>query len=154
MDKDALKTAMMTSISDVLETMFFMPLDFVTDGSDTPAAMTGGIAATLTFNGPDKGFFALSLPESMARDICADFLGIDGQRVGLKDMTGTVQEMINMLAGNTLSLYDADVVFDLGVPESTAPETIAWEGSGIGEAIRLTVQTLSSQLTLAVHFVD
>ena len=53
MDKSAMMEAMKTSISEVLEQMFYMPIDFIAPGADSPDPETGNasIIAKLGFSG-------------------------------------------------------------------------------------------------------
>ena len=154
MDKDALTQAMKDSISEVLETMFFMPVDFMCtgNGKDKPADKTEPIAAQLHFSGPVSGCIRLTAPKNLARDISSDFLGIDPDEVAPEDMVGTVKEMINMLAGNTLSLYNPKVVFDMGVPEIISGKDPLNRNIDEYELIRLEIQTLASCMTMVVGY--
>ena len=113
-------TAMKTSISDVLETMFFLSLDFSDDLDLLELWNTEKdpiIAAKLSFNGPLCGYAVFCIPKKSALSITADFMGEDEQEISEDQINETVKEIINMIIGNTFSLYDPDVVFDLGVPE-------------------------------------
>lgn len=119
-DSQTLISAMKTSISDVLETMFFLPIDFP---SQLPAGKLFDIqqdkilAVKLDFDGPIKGTSLLGLYRQKATAIAADFLGIETGSVTLEKATETVMEIINMIVGNTLSSYDQQAVFNLNIPE-------------------------------------
>jgi CheY-specific phosphatase CheX len=113
-------TAMKNSISDVLETMFFLSLDFSDDLDllelwDTEKDPI--IVAKLSFNGPLSGYAVFCIPKKSALSITADFMGKDEQEISDNQINETIKEIINMIIGNTFSKYDPDVVFDLGVPE-------------------------------------
>ncbi|MFO7714233.1 chemotaxis protein CheX [Desulfosarcina sp.] len=154
MDKNLLLEAMKASISEVLETMFFMPVDFgpTDEKSAESIATINPVAARLEFSGSEKGCFHLQVPEALARNISADFMGIDPTRLTRDDVTGTVNEMINMLAGNTLSHYDPTVAFDLSVPEKVPAEKQPPERTGASAMVRLHIQTLDNRMLLAVTF--
>ncbi len=116
----ALTAAMTDSISNVLETMFFLPLDI----SDTirvnmlkTPANDAIIATRLGFSGPFKGHFGFFIPKKLAKSLTADFLGQDPNSISDDQTEETVKEIINMLAGDTLSSYDSQAVFDLQIPE-------------------------------------
>ena len=113
-------TAMKNSISDVLETMFFLSLDFSDDIDILEQWDTGKdpvIAAKLSFSGPLSGYAVFCIPKKSALSITADFMGKDEQEISDDQINETIKEIINMIIGNTFSMYDPDVVFDLGVPE-------------------------------------
>lgn len=154
MDKDALTKAMKDSISEVLETMFFMPVDFMSTGKGKaqPADKTEPIAVQLHFSGPVSGCIRLTAPKNLAREVSSDFLGIDPDTVVPADMVGTIKEMINMLAGNTLSLYDPKVVFDMGVPETIPGGDPLTRNIDEYELIHLEIQTLASCMTMVLGY--
>ena len=78
-EKEALKQAMMDSISEVLEGMFYLPLDF-RDDTDSEALWASEkdkiLATRLEFNGPLAGRFIFTVPDQQALSITADFLFI------------------------------------------------------------------------------
>ena len=59
MDKETLIKAMKASTSEVLETMFFMPVDFLSGGEEYPERDSDGadVAVWLDFDGPSSGCF-------------------------------------------------------------------------------------------------
>jgi CheY-specific phosphatase CheX len=152
-DKYALTTAMKTSISEVLETMFFLPIDVLSGAN-------GGIvqyepedvAVELDFNGPASGRFQMLVPGSLAHKIASDFLGIDLVKVTRDDINGTVKEMVNMLAGNTLSLYDSELVFDLGVPAMFYADDSGSDEVRECDQVCLEVRTLHSRMVITVTY--
>ena len=152
MYKDVLTTAMTTSISEVLETMFFMPVDVVSVADVASAAdpQTEAYEVRLDFSGPAAGVFRLHLPVELAREVASDFLGITPAAVTAEEMQETAKEMVNMLAGNTLSHYDSGAVFDLGVPEkviSHADEDRLRQGA---DSVCLDIRALSSRMVMTV----
>lgn len=120
METQALKTAMMSSISEVMETMFFLPMDFK-DAVKAAAlwdAEKGRISAVrLEFKGPLAGAFIFTVPNQLAVSITAGFLGIDEDQAAGDHVTETLNEIVNMVAGNTFSKFDDQTVYNLGVPE-------------------------------------
>lgn len=109
--------AMTASIFEVLETMFFAPVDGLSPASGAAAqSIEDPIVVGLPFRGPFEGCFRLTIPEALARLISADFMGAAINDLSGADVRGTVQEMVNMVAGTALSIYDHNLVFDLQIP--------------------------------------
>ena len=115
MERKALIRAMKNSISEVLETMFFLPVDF----SDTVNAEEIQMSVTkLDFSGPFSGSFVLFIPEEFAVSLTANFLGKDKEKVSEDNVIETSKEVINMIAGSTFANLDDQAVFDLNIPEN------------------------------------
>lgn len=154
MNKEKLMTAMQTSISEVLETMFFLPVDFFGPSQRPCQDFTDAtvVAARLGFYGPASGIFRLLVPQNLARRISADFLGIDPVEITAEDVAGTVKEMINMLVGNTFSIYDTETVFDLMIPEMEAVNAAYVRPEGGENTIAIDIDTLESRMVLELAF--
>lgn len=108
------RQAMMTAISDVLETMFFTMVDFedgVVDGGE-PWFCEASIEASL-----DAGRVALffRLSEDFARTATAGLLGSSEEQVSPEDVEDAMKELANMVGGNFLSRLDEKDV-RLGIP--------------------------------------
>lgn len=148
MDLSVMQTAMMASISEVLEQMFFLPVDGVTaePKEAVPAQDLHAVAATLDFEGAFKGRFRLWMDSAMAKSISADFLGVEPDTLSDSQITDTVKEMINMLGGSTLSNYDHSAVFNLGIPMQADGATAPTETASPQEAISLVANTLESSI--------
>jgi CheY-specific phosphatase CheX len=118
--KEALKTAMMTSISEVLETMFFMTIEpsEVDEWADSvdETSEEKHFASRIEFSGPLSGYFVLSIPESILSTMAEMFMGVDADEVTETQCTGIISEAINMIAGNTFSKLDDQAVFNLDIP--------------------------------------
>lgn len=115
MERKALIRAMKNSISEVIETMFFLPVDF----SDTVNAEEIQMSVTkLDFSGPFSGSFVLFIPEEFAVSLTANFLGKDKEKVSEDNVIETSKEVINMIAGSTFANLDDQAVFDLNIPEN------------------------------------
>ena len=152
MDRKAMMEAMTTSISEVLETMFFMPVDVTSpenDGADLPP-VAEGICAKLDFTGPAQGSVMLQVPAPLAIEISADFMGVDPALVTPQQRTETVAEMVNMLTGNTLSVYDPHAVFDLGVPFVLASDQNYSRALDQGSHICLILNTMDNRMVMTV----
>ncbi len=156
MDRETMMKAMTASISEVLETMFFLTVDVVPaekGGLDTGPG-SDEIAVRLDFFGPICGCVYLQVPASLAEEISADFMGVDSMQVTPEQMRGTVKEMVNMLTGNTLSVYDPDAVFDISVPEIVAIGKDPIGDLVADTTIRLNLDTLSDRMVMALSASD
>ncbi len=151
MDKDLLKKAMKTSISEVLEKMFFLPLDFSEASSPRDIwdlDVEPLIAVRLDFQGPLSGQMALFIPRKLGADLAADFMGGDPEAVPSEHVDQTAKEIINMVAGRSFSLLDEKAVFDLGIPEIVPVKTACETPDRAEDAVFLGIDTLESHLGL------
>ena len=149
MDKAALTEAMKTSISEVLEQMFFMPIE-ITAPANTgahPEPDPATIVAKLEFSGSACGTFFLLIPASLAQSVTADFLGVTSQDQARKLVAGTVLEMVNMLAGSTLSAYDRQGLFDLQIPELITDKDLPPLTEVAANQALIRIQTPESRMT-------
>jgi CheY-specific phosphatase CheX len=152
MDNAALTEAMKASISEVLEQMFFMPIEISAPAKTGahPESDPAAIVARLEFSGSICGTFFLLIPASLAQSVTADFLGVTSQDEARKLVAGTVLEMVNMLAGSTLSTYDRQGLFDLQIPELiTVKEFHTLTEVAVNQAL-IRIQTPESRMTFQV----
>ncbi len=118
--KKALKTAMMASISEVLETMFFMSLEF---NEQTTLEASGlldvdkTIACRIKFKGGFSGYFILFVPGKLLFNLAESFMGQDRDDITDEHINGTIKEAINMLAGSTFASFNDKIDFQLTIPE-------------------------------------
>lgn len=143
MEMTVLKKAMTDSISEVLETMFFLPIDFI--GGDKiedlwDAENKDLTAAKLEFSGPFSGRIYFIMPVSQSRSITESFIGMD--EITDKHCAEAVNEIINMVAGNAFSILDSEAVFDLGIPQVANFKEIVMEKSDPEKTIFVPVNTL------------
>lgn len=147
MEKEVLIKAMKISISKVLEGMFFLPLDFY-DASDPEEIISSDwetiICSRLGFSGLFSGNFLFFAPEGLARTMTANFMGTDKSKISQDTITETVKEIINMIAGNTFSIYDDQAVFDLGIPEMVFPDNDMTGVSASNKDIFIAFTTLDN----------
>jgi len=115
-----MKTNMKQAISNVLELMFFISIQFKEEGGlpdgRSPRDQTS-IMATLGFSGPVSGSYYLLIPVAMAKEITANFLGLGEEEVSTVQERDTVKEALNMIGGHMLSLTDQPDGYQLGIPE-------------------------------------
>jgi len=150
-------TAMKNSISDVLETMFFLSLDFSNDIDLLELWNTGKnpiIAAKLSFSGPLSGYAVFCIPKKSALSITADFMGKDEQEISDDQINGTIKEIINMIIGNTFSMYNPDVVFNLGVPELVGFHDVIKDLSDSEKRFSVVIETLENYLAFQMNITN
>jgi CheY-specific phosphatase CheX len=147
---------MKTSISEVLETMFFLPIDF-SDASGSEGLWKENsvelAVARITFEGPFAGRFDFVIPMELALSTTAGFLGKDEESVSPDHAHETIKEIANMVAGNTFSHYDNQAVFDLGIPELIRFDEFAESLSGPEDTIFISCDTLDGNLAfqMVIH---
>lgn len=151
--KEALKTAMTTSISEVLETMFFMTID-ISDGASVSSFIENApdnlMISKINYSGPLSGDFFFMVPANILKDMTQTFMGIEEQEVTDTHLSGTLSEGINMIAGNTFSKLDDQAVFDLGIPvilESAAVSSYQAPTPGL-EEIFILIETPDGNIGL------
>ena len=125
-----LTTAMMTSISEVMETMFYLPVEFDEKPGTIQSTMDANkpnMACQLRFSGDVSGHFILLVPKVFLTQMTENFMGESREALEDEHLSGTLTEMLNMICGNALSKIDSKKPFDLDIPkvidESTIPET-------------------------------
>ena len=111
---------MKDSISNVLETMFFQPVQ-ISDGNYTLEEWFSQdrslIGVTLDFSGPSAGSFYLLIPVKTANEITANFLGLVEEEINEEQKRDTIKEALNMIGGGLLSFIDKEGAYRLGIPE-------------------------------------
>lgn len=120
MDREAMKEAMKTSISEVLETMFFLPLEVSEAEPDSPLFQMSPEklkSVSLKFQGRFAGETVFLIPTDLADSLTADFMGREPDQIEDEDVDGTIKELLNMICGKALSLFEAKTTFKLGIPE-------------------------------------
>lgn len=115
-----LKAAMAASISEVLETMFYLPLE--TEGTGDPVKrgffdMKDIRTCRLVFSGDIKGCMVMMVPESLLVPMAVDFMGEEKENIERQHTDGILKEVVNMVLGNLLSSFDSNKDFRLGIPE-------------------------------------
>ena len=150
-----LKAAMMTSISNVLETMFFMSIDFdvpLTKNPDDALRNEAATACRLGFSGPLSGCFFLVIPETLLLDMAVNFMGLEPDEIGAPQLEGTIKELVNMIAGNTFSTLNNQVEFQLALPELINAREVSFEKAE--NEIELLTETTSGCLAVKVVLHD
>ncbi len=141
--KKILMTAMKASISEVMETMFFLPIEF---GEESIPAQCGmdkkNMACELTFTGNASGRLILMAPERLVAEMAENFMGEPLKNLTREHLSGTLTEMLNMVCGNALSKTDTKAPFELGIPKMI-------DGSAMAtKEVFTIVETIESKMAI------
>lgn len=153
-DREILTSAMKNSISNVLEIMFFLPVDF---DNSIPLSESWDldkdkiIVARLDFDGPLSGYCTLCIPEKLLVSITADFMGKEEKEISSEQARGTLMEINNMITGNVFSLYDPETVFDLGVPKLVGLDDFRKDFNDSEDRISIAIDTLENRLAFQMN---
>jgi CheY-specific phosphatase CheX len=101
---------------EVLETMFFI---FPESLEDASTLFHGpGVRAWVPVEGPKNFRVGLTLSLALAREMAANFLGLEKDEVPPDKMDDVVKETANMVAGSFLTREEAPGTFNLKPPEA------------------------------------
>lgn len=100
------------SISNVLETMYFMSPSYV--GEATPDDESFGVA--VKFTGEVQGRFCLYVTRTLATRMAVDFLACDSPFPDSAQVDATVSELANVACGSSMSAWMPEMNFEYGVP--------------------------------------
>jgi chemotaxis protein CheY-P-specific phosphatase CheC len=153
MEAEKLESATKRSISEVLEKMFFLPVDFLekSDGEGLYLPGSGKYMITrLRFKGPFAGYFLFVIPEELTPSLAAGFLGEDEGQVTQEQRADTIKEIINMIAGNMFCILDDHAVFNLEIPEMIEEGEAAELGRSGQKGVYIPVKTTESFLGVQV----
>ena len=142
--KKILMKAMMTSISEVMETMFFLPVEFEEESTLAACGLSKEkkIVCRLTFTGDVSGSLIIVAPENLVAQMAENFMGEDKDMLTEEHFSGTLTEMLNMVCGNALSKTKSKEPFELGIPEVI-------DESEIKEKEKLTIiETTESKMAI------
>jgi len=111
---------MKTSISEVMETMFFEPIEF-SEETDVSVFFDENrenlIVVNVKYQGPFSGDLCCFMPKDLALSLASNFLGKELSDVSDDQAGEVVKEIVNMTAGGIFSHYDKNAVFQIGIPE-------------------------------------
>ena len=104
-----IQTHLKEAISRVMETMFFLPVEF----PDVPGALWEWFSregkvleALIDFQGSRSGRGFLLVPVQGLKEMASNFLGLREAEVSEEQVQATLREAINMMTGQMLSLLD------------------------------------------------
>ncbi len=154
-----LKAAMMASISEVLETMFFMSVDFdmhKTIKKNIDIFQNGiTMVCRLDFAGPFSGCFLLIIPEKLLADMSQNFMGMEQIKIKQQHLEGTIKELTNMIAGNTFSTLNDQIEFTLSIPELIDTRTLTSNYMGNHEkGVEIITETTGGFLAVKIILHD
>ena len=112
--------AMHQAISDVMNKMFFLPVQVNKKGLAMREWFSNKlplVGAAITFTGPSSGYAYLLIPAGVAREMTANFLGVAEKEVDVKQERDTVKEALNMITGHMLSKFDKKGDLRIGIPK-------------------------------------
>lgn len=147
-----LKKAITASISDVLETMFFMVMEIDEPDADKPVSIFQRQhlrGCRLQFRGPFSGLFMILVPEDLLTDMAVDFMGESPENITSQHTEGTLKEVVNMIAGNAFGHYDDTITFHLEIPELIDAKNLkTLFESGGDESVCLKIATEKSEILI------
>lgn len=111
---------MKTSISEVLETMFYLPVEFQENLSkEEIEAFKKEIntGCRLKVTGSVEGCFQLFIPDPLLLNMTQNFMGENPESCTKKYLDGTLKETLNMIIGNALKSMKTKTPPDLDIPE-------------------------------------
>jgi len=97
--KKTLMKAMMTSISEVMETMFFLPVEFDTELTFVQFGMNNEntMACQLAFAGDTSGCLSLVAPRNLIAEMAENFMGEHRENLTEEHLSGTLTEMLPLI---------------------------------------------------------
>ena len=116
----AMMTTMMTSISEVFETMFFLPVEpeekeqLINEGLEQ---YTPYMACKLNFSGDYSGRIVFAIPTRLLEEMAENFMGEPKKNLTKEHLAGTLTESLNMICGNALKKIESQNPFALDIPE-------------------------------------
>lgn len=153
MDRDTMMTTLREAISNVLETMFFQPVQIVDNDRTLLEWFSQNeslLGTTLDFNGPLSGSLYLIIPMKVVSEITANFLGLRAEEIDEGQKRDTVKETLNMIGGNTLSHSDRKSVFKLGIPKLIEEHDLAYDKLGDLRGDFVLIETEDNHLAVGV----
>ncbi len=134
------------AIFEVLETMFFIFPEVL---EEVPKLFHGpGLRAWVPVEGPKTFRVGLTLPESLAQEMAANFLGLEKDEVSPERVEDVVKETANMVAGNFLSKEHVPDAYNLKPPEATRLDLDAQNWQENSHHILLAVEDVGLEVFL------
>jgi len=155
MRRKSLMKVMRAAISDVLETMFFMTVQFgesrctLQEWFFDKQVLFG---ATISFNGPSSGSLWLVAPVSALNEITANFLGRGKDEISDEEKRDTVKEALNMIGGHGFSLFGRKDTFTLGIPRSIEGLTLRENIQGNPSKHTILIAAGHNRLAAGIEF--
>ncbi len=130
--------ALRDSISDVFSTMFFMVPEEAPSLEQIPPA--GGsqtwVEGWVDMQGPEgQARVLIWAPVELARELGANILSLEPDELSEEDMLDAYREMLNMVAGNHLTLVDDQGNWRMGLPQTSPPRELPVPDTGQAQLI-------------------
>ena len=119
MKEERARESLKEAISDVMETMFFLPVQFADKTCPLGPWFSGEgemLESSVDFKCPGSGRIFLFAPRAGVEEMSANILGIEADEVSEGQVSDTLKEAINMMTGRMLSLLAGKGDFTLGIP--------------------------------------
>lgn len=155
MERETLTKSMKEAISNVLETMFYLPVQFVENNFTLLEWFTHAqslLGATLSFHGPATGRISLLIPVNILKEITANFLGLNEGEINEEQKRDTVKEILNMIGGHMLSLVDKGGLFKIGLPEAIDEDDLSDHKLGEIKGEIILIETEDNHLAAGIAF--
>jgi CheY-specific phosphatase CheX len=153
MRRETLTKAMRAAISNVLESMFFLPVQF----ADSKCTLKEWFSdeqllfgAGLSFDGSLSGSLWLAVPVSVVNEITASFLGLGKYEINDEQRRDTIKEALNMIGGHGFFLFDKKGTFTLGIPRSIEGQKLVGNTSGDSNENIILIETKQNHLAVGV----
>jgi len=146
--KKILMKAVMTSISEVMETMFFLPVEIGEEmnfGDSEIDQSKSIMVSELKFTGDVSGSLCILAPKDLIGEMAENFMGEDRESLSDDHLSGTLTEMLNMVCGNALSKTDSKIPFELGIPEMIDEKKIS------DKELLTIVETTQSKMAICLR---
>ncbi|WP_035238504.1 chemotaxis protein CheX [Desulfobacter vibrioformis] len=147
--KKVLMTAMTNSISEVMEIMFFMPVEIGPETilNDSGINRNNALACRLNFTGDITGNIDLISPEPLVAELASNFLGETKGELTWEQQFGTLSEMLNMVCGNALKNVKCKLPYHLGIPQMITSTDLD------GTAKCTLIETMDSKMALLLSMI-
>ena len=153
MDRQTIMETMRKAISNVLETMFFQPVQISNKNCTLQEWFSDKeslLGATLNFAGPFAGSVYVLIPAKVVSEITANFLGLDEEETNEEQIIDTLKEALNMMVGHMLSLFDKEGDISLGIPELIEENNLKHDKLGEIKGDNLFIETEDSHLAAGI----
>jgi chemotaxis protein CheY-P-specific phosphatase CheC len=153
MDKKTVMEAMRASISNVMETMFFQPIQInnknctLEEWFCNDESLSG---VKLNFTGPSSGSCYFLIPAELVTRITANFLGLENEETNEKQRIDTIKEALNMIGGHMFSICNNEGDISLGIPELIEEKNIKPYRLGEIKGETVFIETEDSHLAAGV----
>lgn len=153
MDRETMMKTMRQAISNVLETMFFQPVQ-ISDKNSTLQEWFSDkesiLGAALKFTGPSAGSFYVIIPVKLVAEITANFLGLEEEEINEEQIEDTLKEALNMIGGHMLSLFDKGGDISLSIPELIEDDKLKYDKLGEIKGEPLFIETEDNRLAAGI----